>query len=218
VEKFYALCNKHKLPLPVRRETERISLVMMQTVSSLISKQNKALVFLSSSNRVIYQNQLAQSLFEQPDGFRVEQGKLVNSCSERNEYFLISLRNTKIQLLPSTIFWESSINSYPERIDIFPILDELVADAVKQPRAMVLMDAPRKGKTLIKSQFLEFYHLTPAEVDVVALLVRGLSLNECAQKRKITVSTVRWTLGNIFSKTSTSSQKELLRVANLFAD
>lgn len=58
----------------------------------------------------------------------------------------------------------------------------------------------------------EAFDLTCAETDIIAALVRGLSLSEIAASRKRALNTVRVQMRAILMKTETHSQVELLRL------
>ncbi|MGH0030858.1 MAG: helix-turn-helix transcriptional regulator [Myxococcota bacterium] len=56
------------------------------------------------------------------------------------------------------------------------------------------------------------YRLTAAEIELVELLCDGCSLEEAAEARGVTMNTARSQLKQIFFKTSTSRQSELVRL------
>lgn len=56
------------------------------------------------------------------------------------------------------------------------------------------------------------YELTPAEAELAALLAAGLTVEEAAARRGITVGTARVQLKSVFAKTDTHRQSELVRV------
>lgn len=56
----------------------------------------------------------------------------------------------------------------------------------------------------------ELFGLTPAEGRLAAMLVNGKSVIECAEELGVRVSTVREQLSNLFAKTRTSRQPELV--------
>jgi DNA-binding CsgD family transcriptional regulator len=55
--------------------------------------------------------------------------------------------------------------------------------------------------------------LSPRQIDLTSLLVEGLSLAETAQRLGITRETARWHLRQIFAKTHTHSQADLISLA-----
>lgn len=66
---------------------------------------------------------------------------------------------------------------------------------------------PLPGELLVK-----LYGLTPAETRLIALLAQGLSLEEAAETLGTAYSTVRTHLQNIFSKTNTNRQADVIRM------
>ena len=56
------------------------------------------------------------------------------------------------------------------------------------------------------------YSLTQAEAELVGLLAQGLSLEEAARQRSVTMNTVRSQLKQVFSKTDTKRQGQLVRL------
>lgn len=58
----------------------------------------------------------------------------------------------------------------------------------------------------------EVFHLTPAEADLVRYLANGHRLREAAELRGITLNTARTHLKQIFQKTHTERQSDLVRV------
>jgi DNA-binding CsgD family transcriptional regulator len=70
-----------------------------------------------------------------------------------------------------------------------------------------------EGETIQRSEPLrKLYSLTQAEVELVELLCDGASLEEAASQRGVTMNTARSQLKQIFFKTGTSRQSELVRL------
>jgi len=56
------------------------------------------------------------------------------------------------------------------------------------------------------------FELTTAEAELASALATGLSLSQCAQQRRVSLHTVRSQLKQIFTKTGTSRQTDLVRL------
>jgi DNA-binding CsgD family transcriptional regulator len=69
--------------------------------------------------------------------------------------------------------------------------------------------APIRSRAEIMRQL---YRLTPAETRLADRLLQGIELRDVAQQLDITIETARFRLKQIFSKTSTRRQSELLRL------
>ncbi len=79
-------------------------------------------------------------------------------------------------------------------------------------RVGVIIEAPRPADLL--PIFVESYGLTPREVSVVRLLIRGISINEVASDLHLSRHTVHDHIKVIYHKCGVTSRSEL--VANLF--
>ena len=58
----------------------------------------------------------------------------------------------------------------------------------------------------------DVYGLTPAEAELAELLVQGRTLEQAAKIRHVTLNTTRSQLKQVFAKTETSRQGELLKL------
>ena len=77
----------------------------------------------------------------------------------------------------------------------------------------VLYVSDLEAHTLPRSEALRsLYALTSAEIELVELLCDGCSLEEAAEHRGVTMNTARSQLKQIFFKTNTSRQSELVRL------
>jgi DNA-binding CsgD family transcriptional regulator len=83
-----------------------------------------------------------------------------------------------------------------------------VRDAVV---AVIVMD-PETGTEPAVELLRSVHGLTPAEADLVSHLVRGRSLEQAARARGTSVHTVRGHLKQVFSKTGTHRQGELVQL------
>ncbi len=76
----------------------------------------------------------------------------------------------------------------------------------------VFINDPEQAPVPDVQMLRDWYDLTPAEARVAALLAGGLSLDEIGERLGIGTNTARTHLKNIFSKTDTRRQGELIRL------
>lgn len=77
----------------------------------------------------------------------------------------------------------------------------------------ILFVADPEGSQISTAEVLEgLYDLTPAEAELLRLLAEGHSLEEVAHRRSVTISTTRSQLKQVFAKTDTRRQGELVRL------
>jgi DNA-binding CsgD family transcriptional regulator len=68
------------------------------------------------------------------------------------------------------------------------------------------------GVRTISKDFISHYHITEREVEIIALVLEGLSNQKIAEKLYISSATVRNHLHNIFEKAGVSNRVELIRL------
>jgi DNA-binding CsgD family transcriptional regulator len=83
--------------------------------------------------------------------------------------------------------------------------------ATNAARAVIFMSDP-DGRLGTSAAIETLYGLTPAEAELVRLISEGRSLEQVAAARGVTMNTVRSQLKQVFSKTDTSRQGELVHL------
>jgi DNA-binding CsgD family transcriptional regulator len=95
----------------------------------------------------------------------------------------------------------------------------MLAPLLKAPPGSTLGDAAAvlyisdlEGSLRHSEVLRSLYSLTEAETELVELLCAGHSLEEAAERRGVTMNTARSQLKQVFAKTNTSRQSELVRL------
>jgi DNA-binding CsgD family transcriptional regulator len=83
--------------------------------------------------------------------------------------------------------------------------------ATNAARAVIYLSDP-DGRLGTAAAIETLYGLTPAEAELVRLISEGRSLEQVASARGVTMNTVRSQLKQVFSKTDTSRQGELVHL------
>lgn len=84
------------------------------------------------------------------------------------------------------------------------------AQSFVEPMAMLALAKPGAGMAIAA----ELFKLTPAELRLSDLLIRGLAPKQCANELEVSISTIRTQLRALLRKTNTERQVELLNVLN----
>lgn len=99
----------------------------------------------------------------------------------------------------------------PLWILVAPLRSQSEAAAVPSMVALFVSDPDRRHE--IPAQALErFFGLTPAETRLLEALVNGKSLEEASEEFKVSKNTLRTQLHQIFRKTDTSRQSEVIKL------
>jgi len=104
----------------------------------------------------------------------------------------------------------SGLHPYP--VLITPVLGHAQDRTVEDAAAVMFVSDPEFRDLSIVNVLSSVYGLTRAEAELAELLARGLSLEDAAAARSVTVNTARSQLKQVFAKTDTNRQGQLLQL------
>ncbi len=131
-------------------------------------------------------------------------------------------QNPAIQVIALTSFQEEDLIERALRAGAISYLlknvsAQTLAEAIRQARAGHSTLAPEATEVLIKATRQRASHhdygLTDREMEVLSLLVEGLSNAEIAERLVVSVATVKFHMRNILSKLGVSSRAEAIAMA-----
>ena len=192
---------------------------MLNTINQLLLGTNTGLIFVQNDLSLVSLNNLASKIISRKDGITDLAGKLF--LTDRSAYKCLkyevgaSQNNVRKEALVCAM---RANNEPPYRLKVLPFDDEWHQTNQKRPHSIVLVMEPNKRFTFPHWVFEHYYGLTGAELKLAESVFYDSSLQDYADQRGIKISTVRWTLDNIFSKTYAHSQKELKSLALKFVD
>ena len=100
----------------------------------------------------------------------------------------------------------------PYAVLVAPLREGPFELGINRPAAVVFVSDP-ECRPQPPAEFLaQFYGLTPAEARLAEQLLAGASIKEAAEQLQVAERTARWTLGQVFTKTGTRRQSELIRL------
>jgi DNA-binding CsgD family transcriptional regulator len=175
-------------------------------------------VLLDSTRRPVLSNRTARSILEQHDGFSIDpSGPHAQRPSDEaalQQTLRAALEEDGEKPRPQSHFIAisrpSGRRAYPLMVShlLSAIGDSALHDAVA-----VLFISDLEGRSLGRTGLLrDLYDLTRAEAELVDLLCDGIPIDEAARRRGVTTNTARSQLKQVFSKTETSRQADLVRL------
>ena len=188
----------------------------MRTINSLLGKQRQPALVISDSRSVIFSNRFARQIIEESKTLKIQKSKFTNTNSDRNTEFIKKLKLSGEESVPNTIYWNDPSFRLPIRLDILPVLDNFDNIDTTESLFIILLETYDLCDIDLNSQFKDRYRLTPTELELVKVLMRGLTLKQIAAKKGRATSTIKWTLANVYEKTGTRSQRQLISLADLF--
>jgi DNA-binding CsgD family transcriptional regulator len=193
---------------------QRVQLALAEAIDRLPT----GLLLLDAKRRVVVKNKGAERILAENDGFRIDShGPNVDDARENAT--LQKLIADAIDARAGSelraagfvaISRPSGARAYA--VMVTPLLaapgQSVASDAVV---ALFVAD-PSARFTADPGALTELYQLTYSEAELVRLLAAGLSLEEAAVKRGVSLNTARSHLKHAFAKTETSRQSELVRL------
>ena len=194
---------------------ERV-LARMQSLTQALESSDMAIILLGGERDIVYANAAAERMLQEQDGLR--------RCGERLacNSFGDTLR------LQAAIDHLNVTGSHKE--DLNPVLalprvkgrrSLTIALTAAQPRygsswdevrAIAYVFDPEEDLTAIVEPVCRLYGLTQSETKLTCALVDGASLAEAAKRSRLSEQTGRSYLKQIFAKTETQRQAELVQL------
>lgn len=171
-----------------------------------------AMVLLDSAGVVLFANRAARVLLDARDGVRLEHGKLAATTAPANQ-LLQSLLARSLGRGGSVVGGGVAIErpqSRPLIVRAVPV--RLPEGQFPRTAVAVLLTDPYQS-VAVDGLALTALGLSPAERRLVAALVAGVTLEQYAERAGLRIYTARSVLRNVFAKTGTHRQSELVAIA-----
>src|SRR5688572_7083255 len=189
-----------------------------QALADAIDRFPTGVALLDARGHLLLANRGARHIFAQNDGISLD-GTSVRAGATSDETALRRAIAGAVEASVAGRLIEGAVLSVDRRSGRRPYVvlvgplrphsgDPTATDAV-----VVLYVADLEQGVLRRREVLhELYGLTEAETQLVELLCQGSSLDEAAEARGVTLNTARSQLKQVFAKTHTSRQSELVRL------
>jgi DNA-binding CsgD family transcriptional regulator len=193
---------------------QRVRLALAEAIDRLPT----GLMLLDAKRRVVVQNRGAEKILAADDGFRIDRHgpsaedarenatlqKLIADAMDAHEGQEIRAAGFVSVTRPS--------GERAYAVMVTPLL-AAPSEGVASEAVVALFVADPSARVVAGPEVLaELYQLTHSEAELVRLLAAGLSLEEAAAKRGVSLNTARSHLKHAFAKTDTSRQGELVRL------
>lgn len=164
---------------------------------------------------VVHMNARARELLDEGDGVRLTPlDVLVGVAPSSAARFSRLVESTRRSLLGGTRGPGGSVVLQRRgRRPLAALVSQLPSPAVPRassPAVIVLVADGESGAEVSPALLQHLYGLTPAEARLACLLSTGMSLAEAAERSQVKVQTARTQLKQVFAKTDTHRQAELV--------
>jgi len=189
-----------------------------QALEDAIDRFPTGVALLDARGNLLLGNRGARQILAQNDGLALD-GAAVHAVRASDQTALRRAIAGSVEAAVAGRLIESAVLSVSRRSGRRPYavmvgpLRPHVGDPTAADAVVVLYLADLDQGVLRRREVLhELYGLTEAETQLVELLCQGSSLDEAADARGVTMNTARTQLKQVFAKTHTSRQSELVRL------
>lgn len=196
------------------RDAQRVR----EALAEAIDLMPTGLLLLDARRHVVLQNRGARRVASLDDGFRIDSaGPSVEDARENatlQKLIADALEWNAGGAIASTGFLAVSRPSGKQSFAVMvaPLLSGPGRTVVHDAAVAIFVADPEAGRIHDPEVLGAMYSLTHSEAELVRLLAKGMSLEEAAERRGVSVNTARSHLKHVFAKTGTSRQGELVRL------
>ena len=182
------------------------------------------IMLCDSSGHVQFANQLARAVADEDDGLTVRHGQIWAESADATERLRGGIRSAVAAycsdqvIAPTTLSLERPSGKQPLLVMVSSVsrgAESLHSDMPKQPVAVVYVNDPERPNETSEELLQRLFGLTNAEAQLLRSIVAGSSLKDAALSDEITESTARSYLKQIFAKTNTAGQADLIRLVSI---
>jgi DNA-binding CsgD family transcriptional regulator/PAS domain-containing protein len=192
-----------------------------RALAEVMNRLPTGVILLNDEGRAVFANRSATRILDRNDGVFVADDALHVSDVRTDEALQRHIADAITSRLPDageepverriggTVGATRTAGAGAYTVSVSRLLPgSSIHDAV----ASVLLSDPEIGAEPAVELLRELHDLTPAEADLMGQLARGRSLAEAARARGASISTARSQLKQVFFKTGTSRQGELVQL------
>ncbi len=189
-----------------------------EALTEVIDRLPMGVIFFDAEKRAVLMNRSVEEILALDDGFRLERDRPVLDNARENRMLQTCLgAAVKAQATPVSSPGDVLSATRPSGRRPFPLMvGPLLAahpdSSIDDAKAVLFIADPEGGQIGTTEVLEALYQLTHAEAELVRLIAEGRSLEEVAGERGVTMNTVRSQLKQVFAKTDTSRQGELVHL------
>ena len=190
--------------------------------NTLINKLRQPVILITLDGEVVHINESAQQLLDSTEIISVKNAQLILPIKLRQVFFdnCVAMEyemRINATANSSSAFKLLQISSNGDNKTLYAFYSLLVPQRLQgafglRPLIMLLFFHPESAPKIDISILTAAFGLTPAECRTAMLLAEGLSQKEIAKSLGVQKDTVRKQLQNIYQKTATNQQSELIRL------
>ncbi|WP_230533195.1 response regulator [Microvirga roseola] len=173
------------------------------------------IVLIGANRKVIFVNRTATEIANGADGLTISNDGFLRGATAQQTQEIRELIERALEVQGQSSRGQEgaiAISRDSGRRSLALLVSPLRSSAAARDRAMVcvFISDPERRPRLPAELVARLYNLTPAETRLALALAEGKRLDEIAASFGVTRNTLTYTLGNLFRKTQTDRQTDLI--------
>jgi DNA-binding CsgD family transcriptional regulator len=167
-------------------------------------------VILDPEHKVVFVNEIARRIAESRDGFEFADNRIRIHDTDARHRFQAMLDGDEA-LLPRSLNLDRAGGKHSLQLQLVNIAAPAQPPRERAMRAVFITD-PDSVDHLQVGALRAIFGFTDSEAQVAEALVHGSSVTEIARQRRVSADAVRFHLKNMYQKTGTHRQAELVQL------
>lgn len=181
------------------------------SLQALIDSVHHGVALVTLDGTLLYANVAAQELLRQRDGLSLATGdRLVASRPAETNALRALIAGCTAVTGGGALSIPRPSGARPLDILAAPLSTANRRDVPQKASVIVFLHDPEIGVEPLPGMLASLYRLTPAESRLATELLEHLTLAEIAERRQVSLTTLRTQLKALFGKTGTNRQSELI--------
>jgi DNA-binding CsgD family transcriptional regulator/PAS domain-containing protein len=217
IERFAALYHHLERALAIGLRLGSLGAIQ-QCTAELLDRHPAAVLFLDEHKRIVYANRNAETLRSNGDGIELRAAGIVLLRRQDNDKLQRLIARALSPVVSSgdppggVMRALRPSGRRPFTLVVAPVSGRYPALSTLRPAVCLMISDPHSQRPLPNHILRASFALTEAEARLAALLAAGEELRAAAAKLGITYGTARARLAEIFQKTETRRQGELIKL------
>jgi DNA-binding CsgD family transcriptional regulator len=184
-----------------------------QALRSVMDRMASAVFVVDENARVLLANARSSTFLEDFEGLQLH-GKRIAAVSRAEDRALLeAIAEVSTSSSTKIVTVSSPTGLHPIVVSIRPVGESFMDTLQEHPAAAVLIAKnPHQAHEFERCAFATIFDLTPAQARLAGLILAGRGLSDAAQLLQVSENTVRSHLKQIYKKTKTHSQIDLVHL------
>ncbi|WP_169570188.1 DNA-binding response regulator [Sneathiella limimaris] len=186
---------------------------LLESATAVLNRLPLGVILVTAASRVLFMNGKAKAFLDRQDGLLLDNNRVCRASNSKENKQLTELLGNALSAVGENAEGEFAMSVSREESDTaLTVMVAPIGTGVAGKGAVLFISDPSEAVELSIDTICRLYALTPAEGRLALGLTNGNKLDDLAEEWGVSMHTVRSQLRQIFRKTDTSRQSELVKL------